>query len=471
MQQTILVVDDDSINLKLAMIILKERFEVLCANSGYVALELLKRKIPDLILLDYRMPQMNGFEVMEQIQNTKEYKDIPIIFLTGDHDRETEIEALRKGAMDFITKPFVAEIMLQRVSRILELSRLQKNLQEEVKVQTREAQEQRRQVEQLSEEIMKTLANTIDAKDKYTNGHSMRVATYSKEIAKRCGKSLKEQQDIYYIGLLHDIGKIGIPDHIINKPGRLTEEEYQVIRQHPVIGSDILKTISQIPAIVTGARWHHERYDGKGYPDGLSGEDIPESARLIGVADAYDAMTSNRSYRNVLSQELVRAEIEKGKGTQFDPYFAQIMLEIMEEDINYEMRAKEINMEQLQKEIKIDRNELLAVLSEALDRVEIDVFGVTEHHAKRVAWLCVQMGVKLGMTDEEISDLATAALLHDSALLEYKNDYENTSCLSLRRISLSYRANSYRQDFPLPYENSRFLRSFWGISRRLWNLR
>ena len=135
------------------------------------------------------MPEMDGFAVMEKLQNTKEYEEIPIIFLTGDLDRETEIEVLRKGAMDFITKPFVAEIMLQRVSRILELCRLQKNLQEEVRIQTKEAQEQRRQVELLSEEVMKTLANTIDAKDKYTNGHSVRVATYSREIAKRCGKS------------------------------------------------------------------------------------------------------------------------------------------------------------------------------------------------------------------------------------------------------------------------------------------
>ena len=208
MQQTILVVDDDSVNLRLAMLILKERFEVLCANSGKVALELLKRRIPDLILLDYRMPEMDGFAVMEKLQNTKEYEEIPIIFLTGDLDRETEIEALRKGAMDFITKPFVAEIMLQRVSRILELCRLQKNLQEEVRIQTKEAQEQRRQVELLSEEVMKTLANTIDAKDKYTNGHSVRVATYSREIAKRCGKSLKEQQEVLKFSLSSSYEKL-----------------------------------------------------------------------------------------------------------------------------------------------------------------------------------------------------------------------------------------------------------------------
>lgn len=189
---------------------------------------------------------------------------------------------------------------------------------------------------------MKTLANTIDAKDKYTNGHSVRVAVYSKEIAKRCGKSKKEQKDIYHMGLLHDIGKIGVPDTIINKRDRLTDEEYEAIRQHPEIGSDILKTIQQIPDIMVGARWHHERYDGKGYPDGLKGTEIPECARIIGVADAYDAMTSKRSYRDILPQEVVRAELEKGKGTQFDPLFAEIMIQMIDEDIRYTMREKEL---------------------------------------------------------------------------------------------------------------------------------
>ena len=139
---------------------------------------------------------------------------------------------------------------------------------------------------------------------------------------------------------MHDIGKIGIPNEIINKTGKLTDEEYEIIKTHPSIGGDILSNISEIPNIAIGARWHHERYDGKGYPDGLKGKNIPELARIIGVADAYDAMTSKRSYRDVLSQEIVRLEIKKGKGTQFDPVFAEIMLEMIDEDKNYDMHEK-----------------------------------------------------------------------------------------------------------------------------------
>ena len=340
MRQMILIVDDSGLNLRLAKEILEPHFDVACVNSGMLALEYLKERIPDLILMDLHMPQMNGFEVIEFIHKEEKWKDIPIIMLTADNDRETELHGFQIGVMDFIAKPFVNEIMLQRVSRILELSRLQKNLEHEVEIQTRKAETRRRQVEKLSEEVMKTLANTIDAKDKYTNGHSLRVATYSQEIVKRLGRSKPEQKLIFYMGLLHDIGKIGVPDSIINKDSRLTDEEYNKIRQHPGIGSDILKTIEEMPDIMIGARWHHERYDGKGYPDGLKGDEIPEYARIIGVADAYDAMTSKRSYRGILGQEVVRAEIEKGKGTQFDPRFADIMLQMIDEDIRYTMREK-----------------------------------------------------------------------------------------------------------------------------------
>ncbi len=340
MRQMVLVVDDSGLNLRMAMNILKEHFDVTCANSGQAAFELLKKRIPDLILLDYHMPGMDGFEVIEKLKENEDYKDIPVIMLTADNDRATEVRGFQAGVMDFIAKPFVNEIMVQRVGRILELSRLQRNLEVEVKVQTQRAEERRNQVEKLSEEVMKTLANTIDAKDAYTNGHSLRVAKYSKEIAKRAGKTKAEQKMIYHMALLHDIGKIGVPDDIINKDTRLTDDEYMAIKQHPAIGSDILKTIEQMPDIMIGARWHHERYDGHGYPDGLAGTEIPEEARIIGVADAYDAMTSKRSYREILAQEVVRGEIERGKNTQFDPQFADIMIEMIDEDIRYTMREK-----------------------------------------------------------------------------------------------------------------------------------
>ncbi len=140
------------------------------------------------------------------------------------------------------------------------------------------------------------------------------------------------------MGLLHDVGKIGIPDSIINKPGKLTDEEYDVIKRHPVIGSQILKNINEMPKLSIGARWHHERYDGTGYPDGLAGEEIPEEARIIAVADSYDAMSSNRSYHGIFPQSKIREEIVFGSGTQFDPRFADIMLKMIDEDEKYTMR-------------------------------------------------------------------------------------------------------------------------------------
>ncbi len=220
---------------------------------------------------------------------------------------------------------------------LAELDDLRKNLQIEVKKQTKKAEDRREKVERLSEQVILTLAKTIDAKDKYTNGHSERVAAYSREIAKRMGMSEQEQHEIYHMGLLHDIGKIGVSDEIINKPGKLTDEEYLMIKKHPEIGGEILAIISELPDISIGAKYHHEKYDGTGYPYKIAGEDIPFYARIIGIADAYDAMTSRRSYRDVLPQQVVRAEIEKGRGTQFAPECADIMLQMIDEDTGYQL--------------------------------------------------------------------------------------------------------------------------------------
>ena len=194
-----------------------------------------------------------------------------------------------------------------------------------------------KEIEKLSIEVTTALSQTIDAKDKYTKGHSNRVAKYSRMLAQALGEDEKTQENIYYVALLHDIGKIGVPNAIINKPGKLTDEEYEIIKTHPVIGADILKTISSMPEISIGARSHHERYDGRGYPDGLAGENIPWIARIIGVADAYDAMTSNRSYRQYLPQDVVRAEIVKCRGVQFDPKVADAMIKLIDEDTQYVM--------------------------------------------------------------------------------------------------------------------------------------
>ena len=203
--------------------------------------------------------------------------------------------------------------------------------------------ESRERLDQLNTNIIRALSYTIDAKDRYTSGHSQRVADYSLAIAKRMGKSEADQKIIYYAGLLHDVGKIRVSEEVINKAGKLTEEEFNQIRIHPVSGYHILKDIHEDIRIAYGAKYHHERYDGKGYPNALEGENIPEIARIIGVADAYDAMASNRSYRDALPQEIVRSEIEKGKGKQFDARIADIMLQMIDEDTNYNMCQSDKN--------------------------------------------------------------------------------------------------------------------------------
>ena len=198
-----------------------------------------------------------------------------------------------------------------------------------------------RSVWRMSMQIVQTLVKTIDAKDSYTNGHSARVAQYSVMLAKRMGFKEEELGRLEYTALLHDVGKIGVSDAILNKKGKLTEEEYAIIKEHSEIGAQILSTITELPDVAVGARYHHERYDGKGYPDGLKGEEIPLFARIIAVADSYDAMTSKRSYRDALPQELVRQEITRGIGTQFDPRIAKLMLIIMDEDKAYKLREIE----------------------------------------------------------------------------------------------------------------------------------
>ena len=331
----IVIVDDDIANLQVAGHILsKDGYYVTALKSGQALLNHVENHLPDLILLDVNMPAMDGFETMKKLKTLeRDVADIPVIFLTAEDSADAESKGLSLGAMDFIKKPFVPEVLLLRVKNTIELITLQRSLSDEVERKSRENRD-------LFIHVVASLADAIDAKDTYTKGHSGRVAEYSREIAKRAGYSPQKQNDIYMMGLLHDVGKIGVPDAVINKPAKLTEEEFELIKAHPVLGARILKNIKEMPRLATGARWHHERYGGGGYPDGLVGEQIPEEARIIAVADAYDAMTSRRSYRDVLTQEHVRSEIENGKGTQFDPVFADIMLSMIDEDDGYNMREK-----------------------------------------------------------------------------------------------------------------------------------
>lgn len=198
---------------------------------------------------------------------------------------------------------------------------------------TKIARARRRQKEYqtITDQFLRAFAKTIDAKDKYTNGHSVRVAWYSKELAKRMNMSAEEQERVYYIALMHDIGKIGIPDSILNKAGKLTDEEMNVIKTHPIIGGEILKDCTALAGISEGARYHHERYDGNGYCEGIKDSDIPLVARIIGVADSYDAMSNARCYRRALDKEVIISELTNGVGSQFDPKIVSIMLQMIEE--------------------------------------------------------------------------------------------------------------------------------------------
>ena len=334
MNERVVVVDDDTIILKHANMILAEAgFKVTCLKSGKLLMDYIKINPIDILLLDIRMPEMDGFETIKALREWEKdnsHDATPVIFLTANEDSDSEAKGLSLGAMDFIRKPFSSEALKIRVRNILDLIMLQRNLHREVTKKTA-------QLESLSLHVVLTLAKTIDAKDAYTNGHSERVAEYSKEIARRYGYDEDRQEEIYMMGLLHDVGKIGVPDTVINKTEHLTGGEYELIKKRPLKGAEILATVSEMPKLVTGARWHHERYDGSGYPDGLKGEEIPEEARIIAVADAYDAMTSRRSYRDIIPQNHVISELENGMGSQFDEKFARIMLEMISKDTEYKM--------------------------------------------------------------------------------------------------------------------------------------
>lgn len=321
----ILVVDDDRFCLRLISDILKKDYEVVTFDGGTSLLEYLKKGWADLILLDYRMPGMDGMEVLLKLKAQPNTMTIPVVVLTAEQDVGVEIACLKYGAEDFITKPYSPEVVTSRISRILELNRLQNNLQQQLDEKTR-------QMENVMLQAITTVANTVDAKDDYTGEHSVHVARNAALLAKELGWKDEQVYNIYYAGLLHDIGKISVPDAILHKPKSLDHDEWKIMKGHTTIGADILKDIRIVRMAGAVAMYHHERYDGTGYPLGLSAEDIPLEARIIAIADAYDAMSSNRVYRKKLSKEKILQELEKGRGTQFDPYLTDIFIKLVEED-------------------------------------------------------------------------------------------------------------------------------------------
>ena len=329
----ILVVDDTPTNLSFVESVLKDTYKLALARSGEKAVKYLEKTQVDLILLDIMMQGMDGFETFECIKQLPLNQNTPVVFLTADVNVENEIKGLKMGAVDFIRKPFVPEVMLNRIDRVLKLEELMTDLEEKVEEKTK-------QIEQISFETIATIASMIEAKDSYTQGHSIRVSEYSAKLAQKLGWDDTKVQNLKYIALLHDIGKVGIPDSVLNKPGKLTEIEYGIIKSHTSIGGDILNDVETITDAALGAKYHHERYDGKGYPSGVSGNGIPEVARIICICDAYDAMNSKRVYRDKLSIETICKEFEDGKGKQFDPEYADVFLELIKSG---ELEIEEVN--------------------------------------------------------------------------------------------------------------------------------
>jgi len=351
----ILVVDDSITNLKFVDSVLREDYKLVLVKSGEKALQYLEKSPVDLVLLDILMPEMDGFETFRRIKELQQSREVPVVFFTADVDVESEIKGLGMGAKDFIRKPFVAEVMKNRIKNIMELDDLTKNLAGQVAEKTR-------QVEQLSFEIIATIASMIEAKDSYTKGHSIRVAEYSAMIARELGWEEEEIQNLKYVALLHDIGKVGIPDNVLNKPGKLTQMEFEIIKSHTIIGGDILKDIETIPYVDSGAKYHHERYDGSGYPCGLSGEDIPEVARIIGIADSFDAMNSKRIYRDRLPGEVIRKELVNGSGKQFDPKYLEVFLKLWDAGkLNFEPEKES------EKTISVEGSRLIKQIMQSIE--------------------------------------------------------------------------------------------------------
>lgn len=329
---SILAIDDTHFCLRVIEEMLTEYYEVFTAVSGEIAFKYMELKKPDLILLDITMPKVDGWQVMKLLKKKTEYSDIPVIFFTSKNDRDTEVECLKLGAYDVIAKPVVKDVLLSRIQRVLEIKGINRDLKKKLEEKTKE-------LEAVTFASVNAMAALIDARDTYTKGHSERVTHYCVMIAENMKWCQEDIRRLYEIALLHDVGKIGVPDKILLKTTALTKEEMEIMKTHTIIGAEILKEISTFKDLELGARYHHERFDGKGYPEGLMGSQIPLIARIICVADSFDAMSSNRCYRKKLSYDRIRKELLRGCGKQFDPevVFAFLKswseLSIIEEEI------------------------------------------------------------------------------------------------------------------------------------------
>jgi len=281
----ILVVDDLAENREILVGLLEpEGFIVATAPDGIQAVERALADPPDLILMDVGMPRLSGFDACRRLKDDERTRLVPIVLITGLTAREDRINGIAAGCDDFLTKPVDSEQLMARTRTLLRTKALVDELEQ-------------------AENVLVSLANALEAKDAYTRGHSERVAHYAEALGGASGLGRDERRNLRRAGLLHDIGKIGIPLEYLQKPGKLTTEEYEIVKLHPAIGYDICKPLRTMAPLLPLIRGHHERLDGRGYPDKLEGSRIPLALRCLSVADVYDALTSDRAYRRAMTQD------------------------------------------------------------------------------------------------------------------------------------------------------------------------
>lgn len=332
MNETILVVDDEQLVREMISRRLEKRgFKCLMAGDGHSALKLASKNNISLVLLDISMPGMSGLDVLAGIKD--EHPDTMVIMVTAVVDINTAIKAMTSGAYDYLIKPIETEILnisvtraIERRSLIVENKEYQRNLEQKVTEQTEE-------IQKTFINTVASLANALEAKDEYTRGHSERVTDIAIKIARELGLNETDIEKIRLAGLLHDIGKIGVREYILNKPGKLTKEEFEQVKTHSKIGEHILRPVIKDKDILDMVIHHHERYDGRGYPDGLTDNQISLHASILAVADAYDAMTSDRPYREALSIKQAREEFKRFTKKQFRPLVVEALFGILDKGV------------------------------------------------------------------------------------------------------------------------------------------
>jgi response regulator RpfG family c-di-GMP phosphodiesterase len=324
-QDSILIVDDEEpIRRLLHDKLSGEGYRCYEAADAGQALKRLRNNTIGLVMLDIRMPGKSGVELLSEIKTHNPH--VSVIMITAAADMHVAVQCMRRGAYDYIAKPFDLEGVAISVARALERRRLELENEEYQQHLKEKVSEQASEIRTSFLNGITSLAYALEAKDSYTSGHSKRVADISAAVAQELDLSKDKIDRLKLAGLVHDIGKIGISESILNKPSSLTEREFEQVRRHPEIGEHILSPIVDAVDILESVRNHHERYDGKGYPDALAKKQIPLGARIMAVSDAYEAMTSERPYRRKMSDEDAREEIKRNRGTQFDPEIADIFL-------------------------------------------------------------------------------------------------------------------------------------------------